>query len=59
MTCHSGTMAGFFEAVGHHQFEIGTGVFVPLLVSVFLGIGTLTARSLVALGVELMVDPGY
>ena len=33
ITCHTGTIAGFFEAVGHHQFSVGTGVFVPLLVS--------------------------
>ena len=33
ITAHSGVIYAFFQAVGHHDFSVGTGVFVPVLVS--------------------------
>lgn len=32
ITAHSGTITGFFTAVGHQQFGVQTGGFVPVLV---------------------------
>lgn len=32
ITAHSGTITAFFTVVGHHNFGVGTGGFVPILV---------------------------
>jgi hypothetical protein len=32
ITAHSGTLSGFFAAVGHQEFPVKTGQFVPVLV---------------------------
>ena len=34
ITAHSGTINGFFKAVGHQSFNVQTGGFVPVLVSI-------------------------